>query len=169
MLKKLLSILLLLLLLTTALPTMAEAVFEGNPQLMYDAIRWNLNLPKQATIVRAEEYSVELSKAVTLHALLMEVAVTPEMEMMYGMASKIVVIDLDTGDLLDYKTFDGNVMWPEGEVTDKTEALNLLFNGYWSYLEGYNQIIMTDREEIISIPEEDIQAVNDALKAVFIR
>lgn len=70
---------------------------------------------------------------------------------------------------MDYKTFDGNVMWPEGEVTDKTEALNLLFNGYWSYLEGYNQIIMTDREEIISIPEEDIQAVNDALKAVFIR
>lgn len=169
MLKKSLSILLVLVLLTIALPTMAEAVFDGNPQLMFDAIRWNLNLPKQTTIVRAEEYSVELSKEVALHALLMEVAVTPEIEMMYGMASKIVVIDLDTGDLLDYKTFDGNVMWPEGEVTDKAEALNLLFNGYWSYLEGYNPIIMTDREEIIPITEADIQAVNDALKAVFIR
>ena len=169
MLKKSLSILLVLVLLTIALPTMAEAVFDGNPQLMYDAIRWNLNLPKQTMLVSAQEYLCKMSKEVQVHTLLLEVSVTPDLEMMRGNAARIVLIDLDSGSMIDYASFDGDVMWPDGELTDKNTALHLLFNCYWAYLDGYNPNIVSEHEILCPISDADVAAINDALKEVFIR
>lgn len=157
------------LLLGAALPCLAEPTLTGNTQLLYDAIRWNLNLPKQSTLVHAEEYLFKLNKDVTLNALLMEVTLSEDLEAMYGMGAKIIVIDLDTGEIIDYKNFDGNVMWPEGEITSKYDALHLLYNCYWSYLEGWNATIMSDHEFITPIAEDDVAAVNAALAEAFIR
>jgi hypothetical protein len=169
MLKKSVSVLLLMALLAAALPCMAEGSFTGNAQLMYDAVRWNLNLPKQSMITRAEEYLVKLNKELALHALLMEVTLSPELEMQYGLGGRLLVIDLDTGEMIDYKNFDGNVMWPEGELTDKHTALHLLYNCYWAYLEGYNETIMSEHEFITPVAEEEIAAINAALTKLFIR
>lgn len=169
MMKKFISTLLVLFLLAAALPGMAEEAFTGYTQLMYDAVRWNLNLPKQSTITRAEEYLVKLNKELTLHTLLMEVTLSPELEMQYGFGGRMLVIDLDTGEIIDYKNFDGNVMWPDGELTDKHTALHLLYNCYWAYLEGYNETIMSEHEFITPIAEEEIAAINAALAKVFIR
>ncbi len=167
--KKILSLLLLLALLAVSVPSVAEAPFTGNTQLMYDAIRWNLNLPKQSMLTHAEEYLVKLNKEITLRALLMEVTLSPDLEMQYGLGGRLVLIDLDTGDIIDYKYFDGNVMWPEGDITSKYDALHLLYNSYLSYLEGYNETIMNDHEFLTPIAEEDIAAINAALAEVFIR
>ncbi len=60
--KNKLLFLFLVLLLTFVSPVLAESDLAGNNQLMFDAIRWNLNLPKQSTLVRADEYLVKLSK-----------------------------------------------------------------------------------------------------------
>ena len=169
MLKKFLAIFLLLALLTSFGPSLAEASFIGNTQLMYDAIRWNLNLPKQSMLSHAEEYLFKLNKEITLHALLMEVTLSPELEMQYGLGARMIVIDLDTSDIIDYKNYDGNVVWPEGDITSKYDALHLLYNCYWSYLEGYNENIMGEYELITPIAEEEIAAVNAALTEVFIR
>lgn len=167
--KKLLALLLLLAMLLSAAPCTAETAFTGNAQIMYDAIRWNLNLPKQSMLTHAEEYLCKLNKELTLHALLMEATLSPDLEMHYGMGGRLVVIDLDSGEIIDYKTFDGNVMWPDGELTDKHTALHLLYSSYWSYLEGFNENIMSEHEFITPIPDADIEAINAALTEVFIR
>lgn len=167
--KKILSIFLLFVLLAASVPSIAETSFTGNTQLMYDAIRWNLNLPKESMLTHAEEYLYKITKEITLHVLLMEVTLSPELEMQYGLGGRLLVIDLDTGDIIDYKNFDGNVVWPDGEITSKNDALHLLYNGYWAYLEGHNEFIMGDHELIAPIAEKEIASINAALTKVFIR
>lgn len=166
---KLLLILVLALMLTHCAPSLAEPAFSGNTQLIYDAIRWNLNLPKQTMLVSAQEYLCKMSKEVQVHTLLLEVSVTPDLEMMRGNAARIVLIDLDSGSMIDYASFDGDVMWPDGELTDKNTALHLLFNCYWAYLDGYNPNIFSEHEILFPISDADVAAINDALKEVFIR
>lgn len=166
----LMVMLVLLVLMAIAPAGLAEANLSGNSQILHDAVRWNLNLPKQSQVVRAEEYLFKMTKEITLHTLLVEVAVTPELEMQYGFGSKILVVDLDTGLIIDYKNFDGDVRWPdEGEVIAKEDALNLLYNGYWAWLEGYNECIMSMHEFITPFAEEEIAAINASLTEIFIR
>lgn len=167
--KKIILPILLITLLTVSIPCFAETSFDGNTQLIFDAIRWNLNLPKQAMLVSAQEYLCKMGPDVQVHTLLMEVSVTPDLEMLHGGAARIILIDLDTGSVIDYANFNGNVVWPDGEITDKDTALHLLFNCYWSYLEGYNSNIVSDSEIIFPVSEADIAAINDALREVFIR
>jgi len=168
--KKMISFILLFAMLSVSIPAFAENSFAGNTQLIYDAIRWNLNLPKQSMLTHAEEYLFKMNKEITLHALLMEVTLSPELEMLYGTGGKIVLIDLDTGDMIDYKNFDGNVVWPDsGDVTSKYDALHLLYNAYWSCLDDYNDFIMSEYEFVTPISEEDVAAINTALTEAFIR
>lgn len=168
--KKTLLFLTFVLVLMLALPAFAESTLTGNNQLMFDAIRWNLNLPKQSTIVRADEYLYKLTKDITLRALLMQVTQSEELDMMYGMGGKIMVIDLDTGDIIDYKNFNGDARWPEtGDFTSKDDALHVLYNSYWSYVEGYNEFVMGEHEFVTPVAEEDIAAINAALNEVFVR
>ncbi len=167
--KRIIASLLLTVLLMCVVTAQAETSFTGNAQYIYDAIRWNLNLPKESMVMHAEEYLFKLNKEITLHALLMEVTLSEDLEMMYGRGGRLVLIDLDTGDIIDYKNFDGNVMWPDGDITSKYDALHLLYNCYVSYLEGYNENIMGEHEFITPIAEEDVAAINAALTEAFIR
>ena len=152
------------------LPALAETnALSGNAQRIFDEIRWNVNLPKQATVVHAEEYLFKLTKEITLHTLMAEVTVNEDLEMMYGTGAKVIIIDLDTGDVIDYKNFDGNIMWPEGEITSRSDALHLLFNSYCSCLEGYNDMLMSEFEIIMPLADEEVAAINATLAEVFIR
>jgi len=170
--KRLLTFLTILcLLLTVAFPVQAEsAEMSANAQLLFDTIRWNLNLPKQSMVQHAEEYLFKLSKQITLHTLMAEVSVSEDMEMQYGAGSRIILIDLDTCEVIDYKNFDGNVRWPDtGEVTSKYDALHLLYNAYWSCLDGYNDMLMSEFAILMPLSDEDVAAINAALTEVFIR
>ena len=152
------------------LPALAETTaLTGNAQLIYDEIRWNVDLPKQAMVVHAEEYLFKLTKEITLHTLMAEVTVNEELEMMYGTGAKVIIIDLDTGDVIDYKNFDGNVTWPEGDITSRSDALHLLFNSYCSCIDGYNDMLMSEFEIIMPLADEEVAAINAALAEVFIR
>ncbi len=100
----------------------------------------------------------------------MEVTQSEDIEMMYGMGSRIMVIDLDTCAVIDFKNFNGDAHWPEsGEFTNKDDALHVLYNSYWAYLEGYNEFVMASHEFLTPIAEEDVAAINAALSEVFIR
>ena len=168
--KKLLFLLMILIMFSSAALATEDATLSGNAQLIHDAIRWNLNLPKQSNVVRAEEYLFKLTKEITLRTLLMEVTLSEELEMMYGKGGKILLLDLDTLEIIDYKNFDSNVRWPDnGDVTSKYDGLHLLYNCYWSYLEGYNENIMSEFEFITPISEDEIAAINAALNAAFVR
>ena len=168
--KKLLASLIVLTMLSlSALTAYGESLSE-NARTVYEAIRWNPNLPKQSNVIRAEEYLFKLTKQITLRALLAEVTLSEELEMMYGAGGRLLVIDLDSGELIDYKNFDSDVRWPdEGEVTSKYDGLHLLYSCYWSYLEGYNENIMSEFEFVTPFAEEEIAAINAALNADFIR
>ena len=119
---------------------------------------------------QVEEYLLKLTKEITLHTLLVEVTLSEELEMMYGAGARILVIDLDTLECIDYKNFDPDVRWPdEGDVASKYDGLHLLFNSYWSHIDGNNEFIMGEFEIIFPVSEADVTAINDALNAVFIR
>ena len=153
-----------------ALPCLAESTLSGNALTIYEAVRWNPNLAKTAQVLRAEEYLLKLNKTITLHALLMEVTRSDEQEALYGRAGGVLLIDLATGDVIDYKNFDSNVVWPDGDITSQYDALHLLYNSYISYIDGWNEDIMSpDHEFITPLSEADIAAVNNALNAVFLR
>lgn len=149
------------------LPAVAESALTGNAQIIFDAVRANMNLPKNCTVVRAEEYLNKHNKELTTHALLMVVTQSEEVENIYGFGGRLMVIDLDTGDVIDYKNFDGNVTWPDGELTSRYDAMHLLYNCYWSYVEGYNPTVMDDREFLTPLAEEEIAAINAELAKVF--
>ena len=168
--KKLLSVFLLMCLLVTAIPCQAEATLAGHAQLIFDTVRWNVNFPKDAMVLHAEEYLLKMNKHVTLHTLLMEVYVSEDMDNMYGRASHLLIIDLDDGTVIDYKNFNGDIMWPDGDVTSKEDARHLLFNSYISYLEGWNEGVMDVEHEFITpLSEEDSVAINRELTALFIK
>lgn len=152
------------------LPCCAESALTGNTLTICEAVRWNPNLAKTAQVLRAEEFLCKMNKELTLHALLMEVSRSDEQEALYGRFSGVMLIDLDTGDIIDYKNFDGNVMWPDGELTDKHDALHLLYNSYISYIEGWNEgIMIPDHEFVTPLSDEEIAAINSQLSSIFIR
>ena len=167
--KKTLCALLLVALLVLSLPVLSEEALSGHAARIYDAIRWNVNLPKQSTVLHAEDYLFKLTKDITLNALLMEVSLSEDLQMMYGRGGGFMLIDLDSGEVIDYKTYDGNVRWPDGDVTSRYDALHLLYGGYWSYCEGYNENIMSMHEFITPLEQADVDAINAALTAAFIR
>ena len=170
MMKKMVLVLVLVCCLLAAGFAQAENTLTGNSQIMFDAVRWNVNLPKQSQIIRADEYLLKMTADITLHTLLMEVSLSEELENIYGMGGRIVLVDLDTGNVIDYKNFDGNVCWPDsGDVTSRYDALHLLYNCYWAFLDGYNENIMDMHEFVFPVSQEELNAVNAELNAVFMR
>jgi len=150
--------------------SLAEPSLSGNAKLIYETIRWNLNLPKQTTVSRAEECIGTFKPDTPIHVLLMEVSVTPDLEMLYGESAKIILIDLDSGYVIDYANYDMNAMLVDGEVTDKNAVLHLLYGWYWMYLDGTNAGILDEDDEIIlPVTQTEIDTINDALKTAFIR
>lgn len=148
----------------------AETVLPGHAQLAYETIRWDVNLPKTAELVSANEYLFKMTKEITLHALLMEVRLSDDLEAMYGTGGRLMLVDLDSGMVIDYKTYDQNVRWPDsGDVTSTYDALHLLYGSYWGYMDGGNEFIMSEHEFVTPMAEEDVAAVNAALEATFRR
>ena len=149
------------------LPAAAENALTGNAQIIFDAVRTNMNLPKNCTVIRAEEYLIKHNRELTMHALLLQITQCEEAEMLYGNGCKLMVIDLDTGDVIDYRSFDDNVRWPDGDLTDRYTAQHLLYNCYWSYLDGNNPTVMSETEFLTPLAQEEIAAINAELARVF--
>ena len=153
-----------------SLPCLAESSLSGNAQLIYETVRWNLNLPKKTKVIQAHELKGTFSRNNPVHVLLMELDVTSELQLFLGYTSKLILIDLDSGYVIDFTNYDYDVVLIDGRVTDKKEVLNLVFGWYWLYLEGTNYSILNEDDEILlPVSEADIAAINDALTAAFVR
>ena len=63
--KKNVCLLLLTLLLMLGACGICESPLSGHAQTIFDAIRWNVNLPKQSTLVHAEEEISAVNAALT--------------------------------------------------------------------------------------------------------
>ena len=160
----------LILVFMLSLPCLAESSLSGNAQLIYETVRWNLNLPKKTKVVQAQELIGTFKPNTPVHVLLMELDITPEMQMLWGRASTLILVDLDSGYMIDYTNYDYNAAVVDGIVTDKKVVLNLIFGWYWLYLDGANSSIIDEEDDIvIPVSEADIAAINDALTAAFVR
>ena len=161
---------LLILVFMLSLPSLAESTLSGNAQLIYETVRWNLNLPKKTKVVQAQELIGTFKPNTPVHVLLMELDITPEMQMLWVRASTLILVDLDSGYMIDYTNYDYNAAVVDGIVTDKKVVLNLIFGWYWLYLDGSNSSIVDEEDDIvIPVSEADIAAINDALTAAFVR
>lgn len=165
--KRMLSLALALMMLFSA-AAMAEETLSENGKIIFDAVRCDMNLPKDACVLSAHEYLVKLNASVMLNALILKVSTFPLMENFYGNSAGIMVIDLIDGAVIDRLTVDENAMWPDGDITDKNLALNLLFHCYDAYTLGYNPFVMSEFEFLFPLAEDDIAAVNQALSACFL-
>lgn len=161
--RKLISLLVITLLVCSCLCASAEGL-TGHAAPLFETVKWAPEFPKNAQILRAEEFLCKMTDDQQVHVLLAEVTQNPDIEMMYGASSRLLLIDLDTMEVIHYKNFVEHL----GDITTHEEALRSLFNHYWSYVDGANTFIYADHEIVFPVSEEDITAVNAALNAYFL-
>ncbi|MBE5801846.1 MAG: hypothetical protein E7319_06115 [Clostridiales bacterium] len=159
--------LLVALVLSCCFPAMAEsagaASFTGNQQTLFEAVKWNVDFPKNAQILQATEYLCKIDD-LQMHLLLAEVTQNENIETLFGKGSRILLIDLESGEIITHT----NCVWPESsDIHSKEDALNMLFSCYFSYLEGYNPFIFADHEITFPLTPEEISAINSELNHYF--
>ena len=157
------SLLITLLLVVTVLPACAVSD-QDLPELLFETVKWSVDFPKDAQIVNATEFLCKVEDF-QLHLLLAEVSQHEEVNNMYGSSSRILVIDLDTGSVINYK----NMVWPEEfNIATREDALYIIFAGYDSYLLGYNPFIFADHEITFPMAQEVIDDINARLTQHFL-
>lgn len=165
--KRVLAVIIAMILLLGLNISFAEeaSVFNAHQKLLFETVKWNVNLPKDAQILHAEEYICKMTQDIPVRVLLAEITQNPDIEMMYGTSSRLLLIDLETMQVVDHKS----VVWPESsDIATKEEALNMLFSCYDSYLQGYNEFIYADHEIVTPVAEDEIAAINEALNHYFL-
>lgn len=129
----------------------------------YEAVKWNVDFPKNAQILQAMEYFCK-AEGHPLRLMLLELTQNEHIENLFGNAARLLLIDLETGESITYANFT----FPEGSsAPSKQETLHILFNHFVSYVEGYNPQIYADHELIFPLTPEEISAVNAALSQHF--
>lgn len=123
----------------------------------YEAVKWNVDFPKNAQIVQAMEYFCKI-EGHQLRLMLLEVTQNEMIESIYGNSARLLLVDLETGDTVTYANFHEAM-----EVTTKQDAMNVLFNHYFSYIESNASQIYADHELIFPLIQEEISEVNAAL------
>jgi len=161
--RRFLSLMLALLLL---LPTFAIAESTGftqNQTLVFEAIKWSNDFPKNAQVLQATEYLCKIDD-MQLHLLLVQATQNETVFSIQDNGSTLMLIDLDSDTTITYT----NCVWPESsEIATKEDALNMLFSCWDSYTRGYNPSIFADHEITFPLSAEEIQGINAALAATF--
>ena len=139
--------------------------FQGHQALVYDTVRLSTALPKDAQVIAAIDYLCKIENF-QLHLLLIHTTQSPLIEQHYGFGARILIVDLETGKTYSYT----DLSYPEGEpITSKEDALNYIYGGYDGYLQGFNAFIYRDAEIAYPMGDEELAAVNEALKAHFLQ
>jgi len=142
----------------------AEA-FDDNQALVFETVKWCNDVPKNAQVLAAREYTGDF-EGIEIHTLLIHTTQDENINMMFGMSSEIIIVDLETGDVYTYK----NLSMPEtGEISSREDALSMVYNCYDSFLQGYNDGYWVGRQNFIDMPAEDIEAINAELSAHFVK
>ena len=132
---------------------------------VYEAVRRNVDFPKNAQVKRAAEYFCKV-EGQQMRLLLIEASQSETIETRYGKGAGALVVDLQTGEYVTYANAD----WQDTfEISSPQEALNLIYCCYVSYLEGMNEWVFADHELYFPLGEEEIAAVNAGLNAFFLR
>jgi hypothetical protein len=129
----------------------------------FETVKWNADFPKDAQLIQAMEYFCKV-EGHQLRLMLLEVTQNENLVNIFGNAARLLLVDLETGETVTYANF-----YETTEVTTKQDALNLLFNHFFSFIEGYNPQIFADHELIFPLSQEEISEVNAALNQHFIR
>ena len=125
----------------------------------YETVMNCNELPKNAEVTYAAEYFGYFGEH-QLHLLLMTATQSEDMEMMYGIASKILLVDLMTGTAYSHK----DIVFPEdSEPANYEEALYLAFNAFMSYVEFMPEHIWSDSEILLPMDDAAIGRINEAL------
>lgn len=157
------SLLITVLLMTAALPACAVSD-QDLPELLFETVKWSVDFPKDAQIVKATEFLCKVGDF-QLHLLLAEVTQHEETNNMYGTSSRILLIDLDTGSIINYK----NIVWPEEfSIATREDALFVIFAGYDSYMLGYSPFIFAEHEITFPLAQEVIDDINARLAEHFL-
>jgi len=137
----------------------AETGLAGLEQTAYEAVAACAELPKNAEVTYAAEYYGYYGEH-QLHLLLVTATQSEDMEMMYGTASKILLVDLTTGTVYSHK----DIVFPEdSEPANYEEALYLAFSAFMSYVEFMPEHIWSDSEILLPMDGDAIARINGAL------
>jgi len=162
--KKCLSLILVLLLLPALSLAEAPSLTPAQNQA-FEAVKWNMDFPKDAQVVQAFEYLCK-AEGHSLRLLLMEVTQNPQIESLMGQSSRLLLKDLQTDTVITYS----NILWPESsQIASYEDALHMIFSCFDSYLSGYHPHLYADHEMIFPLTDEDLEAVNAALRAHFLK
>ena len=123
----------------------------------YEAVKWNVDFPKNAQILQAMEYFCKL-EGHQLRLMLLVVTQNETVESIYGNSARLMLVDLESGETVTYSNFQETM-----EVTTNQDALNVLFNHFCSYIEFQPSQIYADHELIFPLSQEEITEVNAAL------
>ena len=158
------SLCLLLLMILLPVFVIAETTdFTDNPILVFEAIKWSNDFPKNAQVTNAIEYLGKIDEY-QVHLLLVQATQSDMAKAHYGTSAELMLIDLDSDTVITCT----NVVWPEtSEITSKEDLLNMLFSCWDSYLLGYNPHVYFDAEIIMPLNADEIAAINAALSAYF--
>ena len=161
----------LAMLLMVGLLLSVAAVAEGetgnqlsdNARIVYETIKYSVDFPKDAQVKSAMEYLCKIDQ-MQMHLLLVEATQNENIEMLFGRSAGILLINLETNEVITYSNF---VSPESSEINSEADAMNLLYNSYSAYLEGYNEFIWTDSEIIFPLSETEIDSINSELTQFF--
>ena len=160
---RLACILLSLLLLLPTLSLAETTGFSDHQTLIFEAIKWSNDFPKNAQVTNAIEYLGKIDEY-QVHLLLVQATQSDMAKAHYGTSAELILMDLDSDTVITCT----NVVWPEtSEITSKEDLLNMLFSCWDSYLLGYNPHVYFDAEIIMPLNADEIAAINAALSAYF--
>lgn len=159
---------LLIALLLCAVPALADsAELTGNALLVHDTVKWCMDVPKNAQVLSATEFTCKMTDDYVGHYMLIHVTQDPTIENMMGFASKIIIVDLNTAITYTYNSIENFDVF---EINSPEDAAVMLFNSYDAYIQGFNDCIWWgDGEILVHLPEEDVEAINAALTAHFVK
>ena len=159
-------ILCMVLLLTAGVSLAEEPAFEGNQALVFETMKWCLDIPKDARALHAMEYENTI-EGQAVHVLLIHITQNEAISRLYGNSACIVMVDLDTMDVYTY----ANLTYPEsGEIASKEDALKITFACYDSIIQGINEGMWGGPDEkYTELTAEELEAVNQALMAHFVQ
>ena len=162
--KKFLSLLLLIMMLLPCLCAQAEGpAFNQRQQMLFDAVRYCNDLPKDSQVISAMEYFCKV-EGQQLRLMLMNCTQTEHIANHFGIASTLVLLDTETGDVISYTN---HVPYEGHPVASKLDAMNLVFSAYSSYVSFGAEQICTDSELCFPLSAEELNVVNQALRAYF--
>ena len=132
--------------------------------LTLESVKWCVQLPKDAQVIKAVAYSCGDFEGYPVEALLIAATPSEEAQAFRGAAAGLLLVDLADGRVYtdsDFPVFEGQ------PVQSREDALLWLFNSWASNWYQENVRLWTENETCVPLTEDEIKFVNDQLMKYF--